>query len=380
MKKALLFITLMCSVAVSRAAYEDTNFSKFKYAIYHPRYYNAENTFYEAPLVYTITDKGEVAVSGADMKLKNISIPNVVKHEGRSYKVTSIHGYAFQRCYNLEELTIPANLNYMYTSTLEEKTVYQSGPFFACRNLKVINAEAAQSPAFWNKDAQKRNLLKDIAQGRQINTPEGSDYTLWAPYVNGLALNITMNAKGWATYFLNKTVKIEEKQEATVYILKEQGGQVNFESLQGVYIPAGTAVLIKAQPGANVVLRTTEIANGEKTDDVTGNLLQGTLEDVTAKTNGEFYVLSETQTEGGTEWAAFRPVQSGEMLAGHEAFLPKTIALSAQAKAILSGETTGIKAVKNQADTKATYDLQGRKTNRPEKGIYIQNGKKAYKK
>jgi len=42
-----------------------------------------------------------------------------------------------------------------------------------------------------------------------------------------------------------------------------------------------------------------------------------------------------------------------------------------------SGEATGIQNFSNTQDTNDTYyDMQGRRISKPEKGIYIQNGKK----
>lgn len=43
---------------------------------------------------------------------------------------------------------------------------------------------------------------------------------------------------------------------------------------------------------------------------------------------------------------------------------------------IIVGDITGISAINTSAAAKVTYDLQGRRVNNAEKGVYIQNGKK----
>ena len=43
---------------------------------------------------------------------------------------------------------------------------------------------------------------------------------------------------------------------------------------------------------------------------------------------------------------------------------------------IVVGDITGISAISTSAAAKVTYDLQGRRVNNAEKGVYIQNGKK----
>ena len=375
MKKLLLILCMMCGTAtMATAGFEDTNFSKYKFTFFHARYYNAENSFYVAPLVYTITGDNTVSVSGADLNAAEVVIPEKVENNGKTYKVTSIHGYAFQWCSELETLTIPASVDYIYTSTSREKTVYSSGPFVGCKKLKTINNLAMKAQGFWNNDAKGRNMFCDIAKGVTINTPAGSDYTAWAKYVDGLQLHVKTDAAGYATYYIDKAVKLNEGAEAA--ILEKNGNEAKYSKLYDETIPSKTAVIIKGKANSDIVL-TTVTPTQEAEETITGNLLIGTLEAKTAQANGQFYVLGNSASKTGE--AAFEPVSAGNTIK-NEAYLPSDVAnnytnLKRQAKT-----ATGISNIeKAKADTDYT-DLLGRKTKQPSKGIYIQNGKKEYKK
>ena len=87
MRKLLLFLGLCCGIATaSQAAFEDTNFSKYRYTVFHARYYQSSNYFYVAPLVYTVTGEGVVSVAGADLNVAEIDVPETVLNKILGYK------------------------------------------------------------------------------------------------------------------------------------------------------------------------------------------------------------------------------------------------------------------------------------------------------
>ena len=372
MRKLLLFLGLCCGIATaSQAAFEDTNFSKYRYTVFHARYYQSSNYFYVAPLVYTVTGEGVVSVAGADLNVAEIDVPETVSYDGAEYRVTGIHGYAFQWCKDLVRLSLPKSVEYIYTSTTQEKTVYHSGPFLGCKQLKTIECKAMKAPAFWNSDAKGRNLFRDLVEGVEISTPAGSDYTSWAPYVNGLQLHAKANAAGWAGFYLNKDVKLASAGDAAS-ILNADGGT---ETIDG-QIPAGTPVLLKAQANADIVLITVP-ADVENAPNVEANVLAGTLTDITAQKNGEWYVLSAAHPATNL----FEPVAAGDVIKKNTVYLPQ-VALSQNAVKALakSYQPTGVGSVKQTTDKDDVYyDLSGRKVKSASKGIYIQKGKKTYR-
>lgn len=379
MRKLLLLLCITCSIAsIAATQFEGTNFNKYKFDFFHARYYNANNTFYVAPLVYTITGSHSVSVSGANLSAKDIVIPETVTCKGKTYSVTSIHGYAFQWCSTLETLTIPSTVDYIYTSTSQEKTVYSSGPFAGCKSLKTINNQALKAQGFWNSDAKGRNLFRDIATGVTINTPKGSDYTVWAKYVNGLKLHVTTNATGWTSFCIDKDVKIETA-EAVAYFIKKNSTKSSFTELRDNIIPAGTAVVIKGRANSDIVLSTTTISQDEATD-TTGNLLAGTLEPKEVAYNGQFYILSNAVSAEKTGFTTFEPASAGTYIGKNQAYLPsdiiaKNVDLKYKAKA-----PTGISITTAETTDTDYTDLSGRRTKHPNKGIYIQKGKKKYHK
>lgn len=377
MRKLLLLLCITSSIAsIAATKFEGTNFNKYKFDFFHARYYNASNTFYVAPLVYTITGSNTVSVSGADLTAKDIVIPEAVTNNGKTYSVTSIHGYAFQWCSTLETLTIPSTVDYIYTSTSQEKTVYSSGPFAGCKSLKTINNLAMKAQGFWNSDAKGRNLFRDIATGVTINTPKGSDYTAWAKYVNGLKLHVTTKATGWASFCIDKDVKIETA-DAVAYFIKKNSIKSSFTELGSRFIPAGTAVVIKGRANSDIVLSTTMMPQDAATD-TTGNVLIGTLEAKKVENNGQFYVLSNDVSTGKAGITTFEPASAGTYIEKNKAYLPSAIIMENANLKYKGKAITGInKATVGASDSDYT-DLSGRKTKRPNKGIYIQKGKKTY--
>ena len=371
MKKCLLTICLLCSfVLLAKADLNNTNFNSYKYTQFYPVYYTESNSFYVAPLVYTITANDEVTVSGADLDATEINIPDKISNAGKTYKVTSIHGYTFKYCNKLESLTIPSSVSYIYTVTTFDKTKFFASPFLGCKSLKTINDNALLGQGFWNSDVKGCNMLCEIAKGVTINTPIASDYTAWAPYVDGLGLNISISNSGFGSFFINKDLQIPENG-VTVYIMKEVSGTATFIPLTNGYVPANTPVLIKGTAGSNVTFRTTTIPAGTEID-VTGNLLLGSLVNQTADANGEYFVLNKAQVSK-TGMALFNPITSGSVVPKNEVYLPQSAAQLLEN----SGVTTGIlTTVKEKAQNGTIYDLNGRKVNKAGKGIYIQNGKK----
>lgn len=69
---------------------------------------------------------GEATVTESNVS-GEVVIPKVVKHKGKSYKVTSIGGYAFEGCSSLTAITIPVSVtNIGHTA------------FYGCSSLTVI--------------------------------------------------------------------------------------------------------------------------------------------------------------------------------------------------------------------------------------------------
>ena len=142
-------------------------------------------------------------------------------------------------------------------------------------------------------------------------------------------------------------------------------------------VPAGTGLLVKGEPG------TYEIPY-KPSQSIVSNLLKGvTTETNLAATTGGYanYVLAS-----GTNGTGFYRVPAdGTTLAAGRAYLsiPAEIAASRSALRLAfddEDEATGISASltnsEERIENSAVYDLQGRRVEQPQPGLYIRNGKK----
>lgn len=158
----------------------------------------------------------------------------------------------------------------------------------------------------------------------------------------------------------------------SVYTAKVSGESVVLTKVETSVIPANTGVIVKSD------------AEGEKTFKVTvdgteasfdGNELIATsvAENATVPTEGTYYALSASE-------AKFGVLTNGITLSGNKAYLaaPTTDgAKLATLNVVFGDETTGINTAAQKAEADgAYYTLQGVKTQKPAKGLYIHNGKK----
>lgn len=135
-------------------------------------------------------------------------------------------------------------------------------------------------------------------------------------------------------------------------------------------VPAGTGLFVKGAAATYDIPYSTSTA-------YYANMLKGYNEATTIySTEGDFtnYYLSN-----GTGGLGFYQVNSSLNLGAHSAILQIPTSLLAQARKInfvFDDEATGIESLKNDSENNLYFDLQGRRVNRPTKGIYIVNGNK----
>ena len=142
-------------------------------------------------------------------------------------------------------------------------------------------------------------------------------------------------------------------------------------------VPAGTGLLIKGEPG------TYEIPY-KPSHSIVSNLLKGvTTETNLSATTGSYvnYVLAS----GSNGTGFYRVPTEGTTLAAGRAYLtiPAETAASRSALRLAfddEEEATGIDASLTNSEERivnsAVYDLQGRRVEQPQRGLYISNGKK----
>ena len=198
----------------------------------------------------------------------------------------------------------------------------------------------------------------DAANGRCL------DYVL----VQKTAEPVAVSAVKFATYV--PTCNVVAPANVKVYTAKvneAKSAVVLAEVPESSVIAKGTPVLVGAEAGSY-----TFTASAEEAATVADNDLKA----ATADTKGDgstIYALVEQDSE-----AVFAPLKEGVAVTLGHAYLELPAASAARFYSIqFGGETTGINEVNAAAKADgAYYTLQGVKTSKAAKGVYIHNGKK----
>ena len=179
--------------------------------------------------------------------------------------------------------------------------------------------------------------------------------------------NLTVGSAGMATLYLDYDVTIPEN--ATVsYVSSREGDDLILTNLDG-NIPAYTGVIVTADQGSYTFMETSETIDG-----INGNMLSGSTTEIeTASiTNGTVYTLGHGTND---ELGFFR--YKGEKLGAYKAFLVVANSeVNAFSLVFSNDDASAIISLDECEENVVVYDLQGRRTERPNKGIYIVNGKK----
>lgn len=151
----------------------------------------------------------------------------------------------------------------------------------------------------------------------------------------------------------------------------------------GETVPAGTPVLLKmrsSDPSKNKLI---PVGNEfiSSTNKVSNNLLSGVFLGNKEKNTTQYRVLNVSPTTGKIGF--FKLSSSVTYMGANKAFLVLPATASAKGGIYIDFDnidapTTGINNVQNQdaAKGKVVYDLQGRRVENPQHGVYIVNGKK----
>lgn len=192
-------------------------------------------------------------------------------------------------------------------------------------------------------------------------------------------IEVTISNSTYATlYYENKEFEIPEGVEA--YTVTKDGNIIYMNQLTG-HIPAGTPVVLHAEPGTYQLTTTDITPTTEIESDLVGSEEGGRYDESGYK----YYILSWRSAEENVDEVGFY-FQSGSAgkwaeVRAHQAFLrvPDDNA-SAAGYRLSFEEPTGINSAKlAEADNSdAIYSISGARVNKGnlQKGIYIMNGKK----
>ena len=179
---------------------------------------------------------------------------------------------------------------------------------------------------------------------------------------------VSVSNAGYATYATKNNVKVPEDENVEVMTVKVNDDKTSItlhKVAANTVIPANTGILVKATAGNHDFVVTSD--EGATLD----NDLVAATDAVTSDGTTTFFALT-TLNDGKVGFAV---VKEGVKIPAGKAYLSVPAAPTAKFFG-LDGEATGINSVKTAKADGAYYTLEGVKTTKPVKGLYIHNGKK----
>ena len=170
-----------------------------------------------------------------------------------------------------------------------------------------------------------------------------------------------VNGKSYATFCAPFGVTVADTKANTL----KMDASKKFVTLNEIAeVPANTGVLLVNETGATTA--TVTIKN-DATATVSDNALVGTLAPH-AKAAGDLFLGNNEGVVGFYDWA-------GTSLVANRAYIPAATAAGVRAL-LFDNTTTGVNAATLNNASQKVFDLQGRRVEKAQKGLYIVNGKK----
>lgn len=170
-----------------------------------------------------------------------------------------------------------------------------------------------------------------------------------------------VNGKSYATFCAPFGVTVADTKANTLVM----DASKKFVTLNEIAeVPANTGVLLVNETGATTA---TVTINDAAAATVANNALVGTLAPH-AKAAGDLFLGNNEGVVGFYDWA-------GTSLAANRAYIPAATAAGVRAL-LFDNTTTGVNAATLNNASQKVFDLQGRRVQKAQKGLYIVNGKK----
>lgn len=230
------------------------------------------------------------------------------------------------------------------------------GEFTSFDQYKIVGNSEAVQITFSANGGYDRYFLDDVVVGGGAQPAH--------------EISLTFSSAGYLTWVATADIDFSQTDGVTAYQITEATPK-KITMVEVNMVPKGAAVMLKGS-GTKTLKRITEevadLSNNKMlacTDgSVTGNGVNGV-------TNTDVYVLGN-----GKNGLGFYMLK-GTLQAGKGYLIVSESAGSAKQNFIAFEETTGVKAIEviSNADN-AIYNLQGVRVAKPQKGIYVKNGKK----
>ena len=225
---------------------------------------------------------------------------------------------------------------------------------------KNINYDKASSEEFTLNESTPISLVKGG------NESQGVDF-IYIQRTGDATETVSVSEAGFATYATTNNVVVPNDENVKVMTVKvnAEGTAIELNEVKaGTVIPAGTGILVKA-PAGNCDF----VVTSDKGTELAKNDLKAATADVTSD-GTKYFALTKIGEKVG-----FALVEDGIVIPAGKAYLEVAAGTSAKFFS-LDGEATGINSVKTAKADGAYYTLEGVKTTKPVKGLYIHNGKK----
>ena len=203
-------------------------------------------------------------------------------------------------------------------------------------------------------------------------TPTGTNQSADLDYIyiqrtGDATETVLVSEAGYATYATKYNVEVPNDENVKVMTVKvnDDNSTITLNDVAaGTVIPAKTGILVKAAQGNHDF-----VVTSDKGDALTTNDLKAATADK-ASDGSTYFALTKIGDKVG-----FALVEKDVVIPAGKAYLEVPAATAAKFFG-LDGEATGINSVKTAKADGAYYTLEGVKTTKPVKGLYIHNGKK----
>lgn len=191
--------------------------------------------------------------------------------------------------------------------------------------------------------------------------------------------NVTLNGPVDGSYYATLCVPFDVTiTGANAYTLKRDGSNLEPKQLTENKVPAGTAVLlVGATTAATATINTGAAFTTDNTNSLSGTYLQKQFDLVSGATAEYFLGSNDAGTKVGFYHSGFEdPENSGKYtLSANRAYLSN--GSEARGYAINWSDASSVQDMKAAEDVNSAvvYDLQGRRVENPQHGMYIRNGR-----
>ena len=323
---------------------------------------NEDNTV--KTINYKETSINNVAYYSEGENIEGLTIIN----SGNSAIRSSNSASAYAKDADVVFTTLPAGKYKLTSVVCDFKGSTATAEFSFKAGEKVIFTHKANGINYDTKTSEEFTLNEStpISLVKGGNESQGVDF-VYIQRTGDATETVSVSEAGFATYATTNNVVVPADENVKVMTVKVNADKASItlnEVKAGTVIPANTGILVKAPQGdCNFVV------TSEAGAELTNNDLKAATKDETS--NGSTYFAL---TKLG-EKVGFALVENGVVIPAGKAYLEVSAGTAAKFFG-LDGEATGINSVKTAKADGAYYTLEGVKTTKPVKGLYIHNGKK----